>query len=243
MSEIEGKKVPKSKAGFNAFVDAVANYFGVTKEGKTSNAYEKAINQAVKDSAAPAPAQAAPTESVVGKRVYPERNAGVADGYKTAKSSLPNHTPIFRIGDFFEFFGDEAGLTGAAVTKRGDMRMSAVPYYAVGQLQEIANTTGKPIAVISQGVVTEEITPASVAPTEPAATSVISDILADVPLGYPLDRETARLVSAAVVRPGGLLSAMAANPVVALRFSRRPAGRARTPCAACDRGAASVASA
>jgi len=58
-----------------------------------------------------------------------------------------------------------------------------------------------------------------------ATTPTISDILADVPEGYPLDRDTAKLVSAAVVMPGGLLSAMNANPVVADAVKRYAASK------------------
>lgn len=47
MSELTGKKVAKSKAGYNAFVDTLAANYGITKDDKTIAAYEKAIVEAV----------------------------------------------------------------------------------------------------------------------------------------------------------------------------------------------------
>jgi hypothetical protein len=188
MSEIKGKKVPKSKAGFNAFVDAVATHFGVTREGKTANAYEKAIIQAVKDSAAPAPAQA------------------------TTGTGKPQ----------------KVGNTGAIPTAEESARWDAAEAYARDHVNNLSDdaldTFGEAVGTKRQGVGDEAYRAKIIENTHPddlldaispSTTPTISDILADVPPGYPLDRDTAKLVSAAVVMRGGLLSAMAANPVVA----------------------------
>jgi hypothetical protein len=58
-----------------------------------------------------------------------------------------------------------------------------------------------------------------------SAPPTISDIFFTIPEDYPLNREDATLVSAAVVMPGGLLSAMAANPVVADAVKRYAASK------------------
>jgi hypothetical protein len=224
MSEIEGKKVPKSKAGFNAFVDAMANHFGVTKEGKTLNAYETAIIQAVKDSAAPAPAaQAAPATKQIPLEGLSPVIPGVtviAETQGRSKETSVTLTPQNIIEEVEK--GAEAPSQFALMQwiARYDNSKSFVmegePPAAkfVRLFGEWQKAGSPPIDFNSGRDLPTDTTP----PT-------ISDILADVPPGYPLDRDTAKLVSAAVAMPGGLLSAMAANPVVADAVKRYAASR------------------
>jgi hypothetical protein len=94
---------------------------------------------------------------VVGREVP---HAGtIAESLPAIREALPGYTPVFRIGDFHEFFGDDADLTGTAVTKRGGLRMSGVPPHQLSALQDIANRTGRPLAVITGNSVSEVVQP------------------------------------------------------------------------------------
>jgi DNA mismatch repair protein MutS len=55
--------------------------------------------------------------------------------YHAIRRELPPHTLLlFRLGDFYEMFGDDAreasAILNVALTKRGDMPMCGVPYHA-----------------------------------------------------------------------------------------------------------------
>jgi hypothetical protein len=81
-----------------------------------------------------------------------------------AREALQGYTPIFKIGDFYEFIGEEAGLSGSTVVGTGKSARSSLPYHQVSKLQEIANKTGKPIAIIANTKVAEVITPTAKKP-------------------------------------------------------------------------------
>jgi hypothetical protein len=98
-------------------------------------------------------------ENVVGKKVTDSMGALPQKATK-AREALQGYTPIFKIGDFYEFIGEEAGLSGSTVVGTGKSARSSLPYHQVSKLQEIANKTGKPIAIIANTKVAEVITPA-----------------------------------------------------------------------------------
>jgi predicted metal-dependent hydrolase len=114
------------------------------------------------------PTQPAPAE------LYPQ-GTSLTESITTTKEKIGDRIPAFKVGDFFEFFGDDADLTGTTVTKRGENKMSGVPYYDQARLQEIANRTGKPVAIINRETRTVE---SEVAPSVPtAAPSIVSEAI------------------------------------------------------------------
>ena len=56
--------------------------------------------------------------------------------YHAIRRELPPHTiMLFRLGDFYEMFGDDAkeaaSIINVALTKRGEMPMCGVPYLSL----------------------------------------------------------------------------------------------------------------
>lgn len=213
MSEIAGKKIPKAKAGVNAFVDAVADHFGVTKAGKTLNAYETDVTAAIRKAAEPD----------TGESFGIEGDTPMLRQYKAIKRTLPKGSLLaYRVGDFYEFFGDDARTTAplmdVALTKRNGVPMSGVPYFSAKNYFKKLTDAGNTVAVSDQPSdvkpgqrkVTEILSPETT-PT-PTETSVISDILTEVPEGYPVTREQAQVLAAVTVHPGGVANALAASP-------------------------------
>ena len=213
MSEIAGKKVPKAKAGVNAFVDAVAAHFGVSREGKTLNAYETDVTAAIRKAAEPD----------TGESFGIEGDTPMLRQYKAIKRTLPKGSLLaYRVGDFYEFFGDDARTTAplmeVALTKRNGVPMSGVPYFSAKNYFKKLTDAGNTVAVSDQPSdvkpgqrkVTEILSPETT-PT-PTETSAIADILTEVPEGYPVTREQAQVLAAVTVHPGGVANALAASP-------------------------------
>ena len=112
-----------------------------------------------------------PVENVVGKKVTGSMGA-LPQKATQAREELQGYTPIFKIGDFYEFIGEEAGLSGSTIVGTGKSARSSLPYHQVSKLQEIANKTGKPIAIIANTKVAEVITPAVSEAPAPAGIAV-----------------------------------------------------------------------
>ena len=218
MSEIAGKKVPKAKAGVSVFVDAVANHFGVSREGKTLNAYETDVTAAIRKAAA--------REERKSKDYGIKLSTPMMDQYLAMRRSLPDDVLLaYRLGDFYEFFGDDATvsapLMGVTLTKRGGVPMTGIPYHSAQQYINNLLKAGKRVAIAEQ---TSEAIPGKLVEREiarifkpettptPTETSVISDILTEVPEGYPVTREQAQVLAAVTVHPGGVANALAASP-------------------------------
>jgi hypothetical protein len=155
---------------FDSAVETIKSRTARESGGKVSYVNDRAIyTQLVKDGAlaqpTPTPAvsetitEPTPVENVVGKKVTDSMGALPQKATK-AREALQGYTPIFKIGDFYEFIGEEAGLSGSTVVGTGKSARSSLPYHQVYKLQEIANKTGKPIAIIANTKVAEVITPA-----------------------------------------------------------------------------------
>jgi hypothetical protein len=90
----------------------------------------------------------------------------------------------------------------------------------VARLGETEVTQLEDALLAKEGVTRAELAGEAPAPTpEPEAPAptppAISDILTEIPEGYPIDREQAMLVAAASVSPGGLANALNASPAAA----------------------------
>jgi hypothetical protein len=135
-------------------------------------------------------------ENVVGKKVTDSMGALPQKATK-AREALQGYTPIFKIGDFYEFIGEEAGLSGSTVVGTGKSARSSLPYHQVSKLQEIANKTGKPIAIIANTKVAEVITPAvSETITEPAQAAELANLDSLISGMSELNRRTQDRISA-----------------------------------------------
>ncbi|MEK7774915.1 MAG: DNA mismatch repair protein MutS [Candidatus Zixiibacteriota bacterium] len=91
--------------------------------------------------------------------------------YHAVKSKHPDKLVFFRMGDFYEMFGDDAvkgaSLLGIALTSRGDnIPLAGVPYHAVEKYLSRLMTIGEKVVIVEQvenpkeakGVVKREIT-------------------------------------------------------------------------------------
>lgn len=75
--------------------------------------------------------------------------------YLAVRSELPPNTLLFfRLGDFYELFGDDAkdaaGILNVALTKRGTMPMCGVPYHAAKGYIEKLIAAGRRVAICDQ---------------------------------------------------------------------------------------------
>ncbi len=75
--------------------------------------------------------------------------------YHAIRRELPPHTLLlFRLGDFYEMFGDDAreasAILNVALTKRGDMPMCGVPYHAARSYIEKLIAAGWRAAICDQ---------------------------------------------------------------------------------------------
>lgn len=75
--------------------------------------------------------------------------------YHAVRSELPPNTLLFfRLGDFYELFGDDAkdasGILNVALTKRGAMPMCGVPYHAAKGYIEKLIAAGRRVAICDQ---------------------------------------------------------------------------------------------
>ena len=75
--------------------------------------------------------------------------------YHAIRRELPPHTLLlFRLGDFYEMFGDDAreasAILNVALTKRGDMPMCGVPYHAARSYVEKLIAAGWRAAICDQ---------------------------------------------------------------------------------------------
>jgi DNA mismatch repair protein MutS len=75
--------------------------------------------------------------------------------YHAVRSELPPNTLLFfRLGDFYELFGDDAkdasGILNVALTKRGTMPMCGVPYHAAKGYIEKLIAAGRRVAICDQ---------------------------------------------------------------------------------------------
>src|SRR5882757_1271421 len=75
--------------------------------------------------------------------------------YHAVRRELPPNTLLFfRLGDFYELFGDDAkeasGILNVALTKRGAMPMCGVPYHAAKGYIEKLIAAGKRVAICDQ---------------------------------------------------------------------------------------------
>jgi DNA mismatch repair protein MutS len=75
--------------------------------------------------------------------------------YHAIRRELPPHTiMLFRLGDFYEMFGDDAkeaaSIINVALTKRGEMPMCGVPYHAARGYIEKLIAHGKRVAICDQ---------------------------------------------------------------------------------------------
>jgi DNA mismatch repair protein MutS len=75
--------------------------------------------------------------------------------YHAVRADLPPNTILlFRLGDFYEMFGDDAkdasGILNVALTKRGTMPMCGVPFHAAkGYVEKLINA-GRRVAICDQ---------------------------------------------------------------------------------------------
>ena len=109
------------------------------------------------------PTEPATTEDIIGKKVTDSMGALPQKAGK-ARQALQGYIPIFKIGDFYEFIGEDAALSGSTIVGSGKSARSSLPYHQTSKFQEIANKTGKPIAIISNTKVSEVINPITPAP-------------------------------------------------------------------------------
>ena len=75
--------------------------------------------------------------------------------YRQCKSQLPPGTILlFRLGDFYEMFFEDAqeaaGILNVALTKRGDTPMCGIPYHATGNYLSKLLTAGRKVAICDQ---------------------------------------------------------------------------------------------
>ena len=75
--------------------------------------------------------------------------------YMAVRAELPSNTLLFfRLGDFYELFGDDAkeasAIINVALTKRGTMPMCGVPYHAAKGYVEKLIAAGKRVAICDQ---------------------------------------------------------------------------------------------
>ena len=74
--------------------------------------------------------------------------------YKNIKAQYPNEVLFFRLGDFYEMFGDDAvevsRLLNLTLTHRGQDPMCGVPYHAAKIYIARLLRLGKKIAVAEQ---------------------------------------------------------------------------------------------
>ena len=74
--------------------------------------------------------------------------------YRSLKESRPEALLFFRLGDFYEMFGDDAvevsKLLGLTLTHRGDSPMCGIPYHSAKRYVARLLTAGKKIAVAEQ---------------------------------------------------------------------------------------------
>lgn len=117
----------------------------------------------------PKAGEVAPKEAVNSNERFglPEKLTPMSEQYLNIKRTLPKDAVVLtRLGDFYEAFGDDAVKlskgVNIALTKRGELKMSGVPYHAadkyVGQMLE----AGHKVALIEDGKV--RMLPENVAP-------------------------------------------------------------------------------
>ena len=74
--------------------------------------------------------------------------------YRSLKESRPEALLFFRLGDFYEMFGDDAlevsKLLGLTLTHRGDSPMCGIPYHSAKRYVSRLLSAGKKIAVAEQ---------------------------------------------------------------------------------------------
>ena len=74
--------------------------------------------------------------------------------YKKIKSKYPDCILFFRLGDFYEMFGEDAEIASSileiALTKRNDEKMCGIPFHAADSYIHKLIKAGKKIAICEQ---------------------------------------------------------------------------------------------
>jgi DNA mismatch repair protein MutS len=95
-------------------------------------------------------------KSVVKENLMPnDKQTPMMKQYHAIRRELPPHTILlFRLGDFYEMFGDDAKVASSvmnvALTKRGEMPMCGMPYHAARGYIEKLITAGWRVAICDQ---------------------------------------------------------------------------------------------
>lgn len=84
----------------------------------------------------------------------PVAEAPLAKAYREAKEAAPEAICLFKIGDFYEAFNDDAVLLAGVLTltllRRGDMPMICFPYHVLHSYTERLVSQGHRVAICEQ---------------------------------------------------------------------------------------------
>ena len=95
--------------------------------------------------------------------------------YDRIKEKYPNSLVLFRVGDFFEAWGDDATVISIALnlplTKRGDMNLIAIPYAAIDKYLPKLVQAGYRVALSEQTTQDEKVLPLNLTEPTPEPTT------------------------------------------------------------------------